>query len=228
MDKLEIVQAALRTLSHPSPERLSAFIAKKHGVMIEPRFIPIFIATLRDKERLQAIRQAARATTHQTMPAMHERQREVSQSRPTIEAKQLALELMAAHRLAGWRFAFNRRKQSMGLCVYDRHTIELSLHFVERNSKEEIRDTILHEIAHALVGPKHGHDKVWKAKCVEIGARPVRCGEADMPEGRWQARCGGCGKKYDRHKRPKRTRGWFCRACGAERGKLVWKEKRAA
>ena len=27
---------------------------------------------------------------------------------------------------------------------------------------KDIQDTILHEIAHALVGPKHGHNKVWK------------------------------------------------------------------
>lgn len=39
-----------------------------------------------------------------------------------------------------------------------------------------IRDTILHEIAHALVGPNHCHDLVWKAKCLEIGATPRRCG----------------------------------------------------
>ncbi len=33
----------------------------------------------------------------------------------------------------------------MGLCVYGRKTIELSIHFVERdNPADEIRDTILH------------------------------------------------------------------------------------
>jgi hypothetical protein len=47
---------------------------------------------------------------------------------------------------------------------------------VDRNGAEEIVDTILHEIAHALVGPRHGHDTVWKAKCTDIGARPERCG----------------------------------------------------
>jgi predicted SprT family Zn-dependent metalloprotease len=132
--------------------------------------------------------------------------------------------LLAAHGLHAWYFAFNRRKQVMGLCVYDRRTIELSAHFVERNTLEEIRDTILHEIAHALVGPGHGHDAVWKRKCLEIGARPVRCGQADMPEGRWQAQCGRCGKNFHRHRKPRRMRGWFCRGCGPERGRLVWSE----
>ena len=70
---------------------------------------------------------------------------------------------MTRHGLHGWAFRFNRCKQAMGLCVYHRRSIELSIYFVERdNPVEEIRDTILHEIAHALVGPGHGHDKVWK------------------------------------------------------------------
>lgn len=111
----------------------------------------------------------------------------------------------------------------MGLCVYHRRTIELSIHFVERNPEEEIRDTVLHEIAHALVGHRHGHGPVWQEKCLEIGARPVRCGQAEMPEGQWKARCGSCGKQFDRHRKPRRLRGWFCQACGPDRGKLVWR-----
>ena len=136
---------------------------------------------------------------------------------------------MTAHGLQSWAFRFNRCKRSMGLCVYQRRTIELSIHFVERdNPLSEIRDTILHEIAHALVGPGHGHDRVWKRKCAEIGARPERCGQADMPDGNWQASCAGCGKRYHRHRRPRSLRGWSCRGCGQERGKLVWQQQQPA
>jgi len=49
----------------------------------------------------------------------------------------------------------------------------LSFSFEER-SDELVRDTLLHEIAHALVGTAHGHDEVWKAKCLEIGAINLR------------------------------------------------------
>src|SRR5271157_3467668 len=106
------------------------------------------------------------------------------------DVRKLAEDLLTLHGLQEWSFTFNRGKQTMGLCAYARRTIELSTYFVERNGQEEILDTILHEIAHALVGPGHGHDAVWKRKCVEIGARPARCGDAEMPEGRWKARCG--------------------------------------
>src|ERR1700686_5283507 len=97
------------------------------------------------------------------------------------QVRQLAHDLLARHGLADWTFAYNRRKRAMGLCLYHLRTIELSVYLILRNPEEEILDTILHEIAHALVGPGHGHDKVWKKKCIEIGARPVGGGRADMP-----------------------------------------------
>jgi predicted SprT family Zn-dependent metalloprotease len=112
------------------------------------------------------------------------------------EVRQIAVGLLALHGLHEWSFAFNWRKRSMGLCSFGHRRIEISVHFVKRNAQAEILDTLLHEIAHALVGPDRGHDATWKSKCVEIGARLVRCGDADMPKGRWQAGCKGCGTQY--------------------------------
>ncbi len=60
------------------------------------------------------------------------------------DTRVLAAELLQVHGLHDWKFAFNRRKRSMGMCFYAARTIELSVYFVERNSPEEIRDTILH------------------------------------------------------------------------------------
>ena len=140
-----------------------------------------------------------------------------------VEVRNLALELMARHGLEGWKFAFNRRKRALGLCRYGTKAIELSVYLVDANTTDEVRDTILHEIAHALVGPGHAHDATWKAKCAEVGAKPERCGEAEMPAGRWKATCPKCGIGFSRHRRPKRLRGWWCKPCGPERGKLTWR-----
>jgi predicted SprT family Zn-dependent metalloprotease len=42
-------------------------------------------------------------------------------------------------------------------------------------SDADLRDTILHEIAHAKVGYGHGHDNAWKLAALAVGARPERC-----------------------------------------------------
>jgi predicted SprT family Zn-dependent metalloprotease len=140
-----------------------------------------------------------------------------------LEVPQLAQRLLRLYGLEDWSFAYNRRKVEMGLCHFEARRIELSIYFVERNGMEAIVDTLLHEIAHALVGWGHGHDACWKRKCVEIGATPGRtCESALMPEGRWRAQCRCCGMMHHRHRRPKRLVGWWCRRCGRERGQLRW------
>ena len=147
----------------------------------------------------------------------------MSFSHRLAQVRRLARELLVAHGLADWHFGFNRRKTAMGLCLFDSRTILLSVYFVQLNDDEVIRDTLLHEIAHALVGPGHGHDDVWKRKCLEIGAKPERLSyEVNMPPGRWRAVCGGCGMQHHKHRKPKHMIGWYCRNCGRERGRLVW------
>ena len=36
----------------------------------------------------------------------------------------------------------------------------------------DIRDTLLHEIAHAIVGPGHAHDAVWQTRCAAHRMHP--------------------------------------------------------
>ena len=136
-----------------------------------------------------------------------------------------AVSVMQTFGLAEWRFGYNRRVRSLGLCRCRRKRIELSVHLVRSGQLDEIKAVMLHEVAHGLVGPGHGHDAVWKAKAVEIGARPERCSEAEieMPKGRWAATCGGCNVVFRRHRRPRRMTGWHCRPCGREKGTLLWK-----
>ena len=53
--------------------------------------------------------------------------------------------------------------------------VELSVSFVLRATWSEIRDTLLHEIAHAIVGPGHGHDALWQTAARRIGCTEKRC-----------------------------------------------------
>jgi len=92
-------------------------------------------------------------------------------------ARDLALTLMAEHGISDtWTFAFDNATRRMGLCNYRKHTISVSRHFAEHASEAQVRDTILHEIAHALTpGAKHGPG--WKVVALRIGATPKACGE---------------------------------------------------
>jgi predicted SprT family Zn-dependent metalloprotease len=91
------------------------------------------------------------------------------------QAEKLATQLMHQHGLDGWQFKWDRATKRLGSCNYTRKRITLSPHQTKNRKEHEVKDTILHEIAHALLPPRTGHGKLWKAKCVQIGARPQRC-----------------------------------------------------
>lgn len=82
--------------------------------------------------------------------------------------------LLDEHGLHRWNAAIGHSKAWYGLCDYQKQTIFLSSYFLIYANARETRNIILHEIAHALT-PNHNHDKVWKAKAIEIGSDGKRC-----------------------------------------------------
>ncbi len=94
-------------------------------------------------------------------------------------ASVLAQSLLAEHALHDWTFAFNRRKRAFGLCDFQKRTIYLSAVLAELNGEAEVRDTLLHEIAHALAGHGAGHGPAWREVADSVGAKPRRCYRAD-------------------------------------------------
>jgi predicted SprT family Zn-dependent metalloprotease len=143
------------------------------------------------------------------------------------ETQAIATSLIEKHGLTDWSFKFNRNKRRLGVCKQDDKRIELSEHYVLHNDLEHVTDTILHEIAHALVGTEHGHDDVWKEMALSIGSTPSSCSStAKMPDGYWQARCPGCLTVFTRHRRPRRLKGRYCVACGPDRGQLIFRDMR--
>lgn len=85
------------------------------------------------------------------------------------EARTLARELMAHHGLDGWTVVLDNAWMRAGQCNQNKRQISLSRNLVAHRSEYETRMTILHEIAHALVGNIHRHNNVWRAKCIAIG-----------------------------------------------------------
>ncbi|HMW11078.1 MAG TPA: SprT-like domain-containing protein [Bacteroidia bacterium] len=138
---------------------------------------------------------------------------------------ELAHSLMKEHGIYhSWRFTFDRAKLRNGLCQYRTKTISLSENYIRLNTDAKIKNTILHEIAHALVGKKHGHDAVWRAKAIEIGCSGERCTSNTLHiEGKYIATCKNCGKVSYRYKKPKINRVHSCGKCSGGRYNPLYK-----
>ncbi len=143
---------------------------------------------------------------------------------PEIEA--LAADLLRTHELTsglgpGWRFHFETTANRAGVCRHGAKTIGMAVSYALRAGWRDIRDTLLHEIAHAIVGSTHHHDSVWKAKAREIGCSAERCTTLTHSAGRWIARCASCGRTWVRHRLTARLRrGVRCGRCDT---RLAWK-----
>jgi len=113
---------------------------------------------------------------------------------------------MVDHKLfdKGWSFQWDNAKSRCGQCRFEGRIITISRHYAAVNDEANIRDTILHEIAHALVGPGHHHDWVWQSMARQIGARPERCATTDAQvRGNYIGQCVGCNKEIHRYRRPR-------------------------
>lgn len=95
------------------------------------------------------------------------------------QIRTLALKLMDKHGLLAkqWRFAFYTGNH-VGSCNYGKRLIGLSNDFAlaAKITRREIRNTILHEIAHALC-PKDDHGSLWRKTCIAIGGDGVVCAD---------------------------------------------------
>lgn len=104
-------------------------------------------------------------------------------------AREFAMDQMGEHGLLkdGWRFEFNNEKSRIGWCMKSTKTISVSSHYTRFASEDEFRNTVLHEIAHAItpttftVGPSGRRRRVihgpeWKANARRIGCTGDRCG----------------------------------------------------
>ncbi len=126
-------------------------------------------------------------------------------------ALELLRQSLAEHGLTDWTGDLDNARRRFGMCQFDKKHISLSRPLCELNSSAEVKDTILHEVAHALAWERHGvncgHDDRWKSICVEIGARPHACydDEVIQPAAPWVLVNRDSGEVYRSYmKRPNR------------------------
>lgn len=130
-----------------------------------------------------------------------------------VEAARFAQELVADYGLEGWRVELDGAVRRFGCCHYSHKLITLSNHLIKLNDQAVVLDTILHEIAHALAGPRAGHGPEWKRLARSIGCSTERCyssAHTVQPPLRFLLRCAHCGRSAKRVRAPRRPI-----ACGA-------------
>lgn len=130
-----------------------------------------------------------------------------------VAASRLARELMDQHGLKAWTFEFDDAVRRAGMCSYAKSRISLSAPLTRIHDEREVRDTILHEIAHALAGSTAKHGPAWREVAVRIGCSGRRCVDPSAPsiDGPWVGAC-PAGHRTTRFRRPPGI--MSCRACG--------------
>lgn len=77
-----------------------------------------------------------------------------------------------------WVFEWSNTRSTLGMCDEGDYTIYISKpFFLAVLDIKYVIDTLMHEIAHAVVGVRHKHDNVWKTKATELGATPYAVAE---------------------------------------------------
>jgi len=140
----------------------------------------------------------------------------------TQTAIDMTTELIKKHELSGWSVKIDRRpKGRLGQCRLYKREIGLTGWHVEGSEDNEVIDTILHELAHALAWVRYGsrgHCAKWRAMCIELGAVPkARSKRLETnkmrPSYKWSATCTACNTEHKCHRITKKYKDLYSCTC---------------
>ncbi len=137
------------------------------------------------------------------------------------DAKVLGDNYLKEFKLDNWKIGFQNKNYILATCCHaPSQVIKLSKWYVKSNSSNDVSSTLLHEIAHALVGSGLGHGRIWSEKAKEIGViNPSYSKDTstfNRPELKYTGKC-NCLTKFKRIR--KRKSNGFCSNCFAP---IVW------
>lgn len=150
--------------------------------------------------------------------------------------------------LTNYTVSFNNHKRTLGSCqfhvpVYEKGQfnpfkshieLKFSRHWMEHAPLEEVLDTILHELAHGLAGPRADHGHEWKRIAHRLGCKPKHATDYKMPDEvkekthKWLGICINGHKTY-RHRLTAKAKNVSCGRCSSRydpKYKYAWKELR--
>lgn len=135
--------------------------------------------------------------------------------------------LIALHLDESWSFGFDSAKRRLGACHYTSKRITVSRYLVPLLDDDEIHQTLLHEVAHAMAGSQAGHGASWRRVARQLGyvgdARHPNQGPVELAP--WVGTCPS-GHEVFRYRKP--SRDMSCGVCsrGFNRAFLIHWEYR--
>lgn len=119
--------------------------------------------------------------------------------------------------LFDWEINFSNRKRTLGHCNCSKKIISISNAYLKTNPFPIMKDTLLHEIAHALHYKKTGktnHGNDWKKIARDVGCKPIRCAdlkEVNLPSAKYIGTCPCCGNKTNLYRKVSKL--YSCNIC---------------
>ena len=128
---------------------------------------------------------------------------------------------------AVWTFGFDNAKKRAGLCNFTAKHITVSRYLAARYDDDEIHQILLHEVAHALAGPRAGHGPRWVATAQELGYVGERTHRGEIADdlAPWAGVC-PAGHAHYRYRKPARQ--LSCGLCGrgfSTANLIVWEHR---
>lgn len=119
-------------------------------------------------------------------------------------ASNLARALMAEHLDRSWRFEWDHARRRGGSTSWHPNRITMSRYLVPLWSEDQVRNTMLHEIAHALVGAEYGHGVTWQRTARMLGCDASRTHDNATAPAPWVLWCPSHGIVAKRYRRGRR------------------------
>lgn len=132
--------------------------------------------------------------------------------------------------LSQWTVNFDNAKRRAGICRLSSKEICISRSHALNNGEDVVRDTILHEFAHAIayeLFKETGHGKRWKEVARMIGATPKASGKFNLPNAPWLLvhRCSKSNQLQpisERYRRNKKIKNYFLTGRPETKGELYF------
>jgi predicted SprT family Zn-dependent metalloprotease len=132
--------------------------------------------------------------------------------------------------LIDWSYQFDNAKKRAGVCKIQEKCISISLSHIENNELSVIKDTVLHEFAHAIAYELYkdsGHGLNWKHIAKKIGAIPKAKGYFNLAQSPWLL-VHSCAKTFElkvisqRFRRNKKIKNYFLSGRPETKGELFF------